>query len=125
VSAYFPALAAHDMKILTFQPHTTKIYQCVDLCLFAVFTKRLYCELLLDSIPQAYFHDMKQTFVSDNARSAFLLMHICIPQKSKVSCFHATRCSPARDVTSKGKYKIWMDQSGEVYELDRVKYSIF
>jgi hypothetical protein len=70
------------VKVITFPPHTTQIFQTLDLCLFGVFKRKLQYKLpfannnvTVNFIRNA-FHALKQTFVPDNVRSAFKLLGI-------------------------------------------------
>jgi hypothetical protein len=71
-------LADHLVKVITFPPHTSQIFQCLDLSLFGNLKKRMNYKLPLetDETTAAFikriFHAMKQTLVEDNVRSAFV-----------------------------------------------------
>jgi hypothetical protein len=71
-------LADHHVKVITFPPHTTHIFQSLDLSLFGTFKKKMNYKLPLESDETAagfikrIFHTMKQTLVEDNVRSAFV-----------------------------------------------------
>jgi hypothetical protein len=70
-------LADHQVKVITFPPHTSHIFQSLDLSLFGNFKRKMNYRLPLDSDETAagfikrIFHIMKQTLVEDNVRSAF------------------------------------------------------
>jgi hypothetical protein len=71
-------LADHRVTVLTFPPHTTYIFQNLDLSLFGNFKKRMNYRLPLEteettaSFIERIFHMMKQTLVEDNVRSSFM-----------------------------------------------------
>jgi hypothetical protein len=62
-------LADHRVKVITFPPHTTKIFQCFDLSLFGNCKKKMNYRLPLESdedtagLIKGIFHQMKQIFV--------------------------------------------------------------
>jgi hypothetical protein len=70
--------AAHRIKIVTLPPHTMNTFQSSDLSFFGVLKKRMAYKFPMnsdDSITafiRRIFHNMKQTLVADNARSAFV-----------------------------------------------------
>jgi hypothetical protein len=73
-------LRGHNVKVITFPPHTTQIFQVLDLCLFGVFKRKMQYKLpfandnlTVNSIRKA-FHALKETFIPDNVRSAFKLL---------------------------------------------------
>jgi hypothetical protein len=39
-------LRDHNVKVITFQPHTTQIFQTLDLCLFGIFKRKIQYKLL-------------------------------------------------------------------------------
>jgi hypothetical protein len=43
-------LSDHDVKVITFPPHTTHIFQCLDLSLFGNFKKKKNYNLALESV---------------------------------------------------------------------------
>jgi hypothetical protein len=65
-------LVDHRVKVLTFPPHTTHIFQSLDLSLFGNFKKRMNYRLPLETdettagFIKRLFHMMKQTLVEDN-----------------------------------------------------------
>jgi hypothetical protein len=71
-------LADYRVKMITLPPHTTHIFQCLDLSLFGNFKKKMNDRLPLESDERTaefikhIFHLMKQTSVEDNVRSAFM-----------------------------------------------------
>jgi hypothetical protein len=73
-----PTLAGHRVKVITFLPHTTHIFQCLDLSLFGNFEQKKNCEVSLENdehtagFIKRIFHLMKQTLVEDNVRSALM-----------------------------------------------------
>jgi hypothetical protein len=75
-------LAALRVKVLTFPPHTTSIFQCFHLSLFGILKKRINHRLPLDSddstamFIKRNFHNMKQTLVEDNVPSAFIQIEV-------------------------------------------------
>jgi hypothetical protein len=74
------ALRDQNVKVISFPPHTTQIFQALDLCLFGVFKKKTQYKLpfandnLTVNFIRRAFHTLKQTFVPDNVRSAFKLL---------------------------------------------------
>jgi hypothetical protein len=74
------ALRDRNVKMITFPPHTTQIFQTLDLCLFGVFKRKMQYKLpftnnkLSVNFIRSAFHGLKQTFVPDNVRSAFKLL---------------------------------------------------
>jgi hypothetical protein len=71
-------LADHRVKVITFPPHTTHIFQSLDLSLFGNFKKKMNYKLPLESdettagFIRKIFHTLKQTRVEDNVRSSFM-----------------------------------------------------
>jgi hypothetical protein len=73
-------LREHDVKVMTLPPHTTQVFQALDLSLFGILKRKLRYKLLLGNddrvvkfFPKA-FHSLKQTFVPDNVRNAFKML---------------------------------------------------
>jgi hypothetical protein len=62
-------LAGHRVKVITFPPHTTHIFQYLDLNLFGNFKKKMNYKLPVESnhhtagFIKRIFHLMKQTLV--------------------------------------------------------------
>jgi hypothetical protein len=75
-------LAAHRVKVVTFPPHTITIFQCFDLRRFGILKKRINYKLPFDGddsmamFIKRIFHNMKQTLVEDNVRSAFIQIEV-------------------------------------------------
>jgi hypothetical protein len=75
-------LRHHNVKVITFPPDTTQIFQTPDLCLFGVFKRKMKYKfpLATDSLTVNFirkaFHALKQTFVPWNVRSAFKLLEL-------------------------------------------------
>jgi hypothetical protein len=73
-------LRDHNVKVITFAPHSTQIFQTLDLYLSGVFKSKIQFKLPFanDSLNLTFirnvFHALKQTFVPDNIRSAFKLL---------------------------------------------------
>jgi hypothetical protein len=73
-------LRDHNVKVIAFPPHTTQIFQTLDLCLFGVFKRNMQYKLPFanDNLTVNFiwnaFHALKQTFVPDNVRSVFKLL---------------------------------------------------
>lgn len=73
-------LSEHQVKVITFPPHTTNIFQMLDLSLFGVLKRKMHYKLPLgddDSVTEflrKIFHILKQTVVEDNVRSSFLML---------------------------------------------------
>jgi hypothetical protein len=71
-------LADHRVKVITLPPHTTLIFECLDLSLFGKFKKKMNDKLAVEGdeytvgFIKRIFHLTKQTFVEDNVRSAFM-----------------------------------------------------
>jgi hypothetical protein len=65
-------LADHRVKVITFPPHTTHIFQCLDLSLFGKFKKKTSDKLPLENdehtagFVERIFHRMEQTLVENN-----------------------------------------------------------
>ena len=73
-------LREHDVKVIAFLPHTTQVFQTLDLSLFGVFPRKLQYNLPLGNddqvldVIQKVFHSLKQTFVPDNVRSVLKML---------------------------------------------------
>jgi hypothetical protein len=71
-------LADYHVKVVTFPPHTTSIFQFLDLSLFSVLKKKMNYRFPLgsnDSVVafiRRIFHNLKQTLPPDIVRSAFV-----------------------------------------------------
>jgi hypothetical protein len=71
-------IADYQVKVITFPPHTTQIFQSLDLSLFGNFQKKMIYTLPFESdettaeFIMRIFHMMKQTLVEDNVRHAFV-----------------------------------------------------
>jgi hypothetical protein len=71
-------LADHRVKVLTFPPHITHIFQSLDLSPFGNFKKRVNYRLPLGTdettpgLIRRIFHMMKQTLAEHNVRSPFM-----------------------------------------------------
>jgi hypothetical protein len=71
-------LADCHLKVVTLPPHTTNIFQGVDLSLFGVLKKKMNSQLPLrsdDSVAafiRRIFHSLKQTLTPDIVRSDFV-----------------------------------------------------
>jgi hypothetical protein len=81
-SEVLAALRDDNVKMITFPPHTTQIFQTFDLCLFGVFKKKMQSKLPFanDSLTMNFvrnaFHVLKQIFVPDHVRSVFKLFRL-------------------------------------------------
>jgi hypothetical protein len=70
----------HDVKVITFSPHMTQLFQALDLSIFGILKRNLQYKLLLGiddrvvAFIQKAFHSLKQTFVPDNVRNAFNML---------------------------------------------------
>jgi hypothetical protein len=87
-------LADHRVKVLKFPPHTTHIFQSLDLSLFGNFKKRMNYRLSLETdetmacFIKRIFHMMEWNLVEDNVRSSFMqlgltydintILYVCI-----------------------------------------------
>jgi hypothetical protein len=73
-------LREHDVKVITFPPHTTQVFQALDLSLFGVLKSKVQSKLPLGNddrviaFIQKAFHSLKQTFVPNNVRNAFKML---------------------------------------------------
>jgi hypothetical protein len=73
-------LRDHNMKVITFPPHTTQIFQIFDRCLFGIFKTKMQYKLPFGNDNRTVnfirnsFHALEQTFVLDNVRSIFELL---------------------------------------------------
>jgi hypothetical protein len=73
-------LREHDVKVITFPPHTTQVFQTLDLSLFGVLKRNMQYKLPVGNddrvvaFIQKAFHSVKQTFVPDNVRNAFKML---------------------------------------------------
>jgi hypothetical protein len=71
-------LADHQVKVRTFPPHTSYIFQSLGLNLFGNFKKTMNSKLSLDNdettagFIKHIFYLMKHTLVPGNLRSAFI-----------------------------------------------------
>jgi hypothetical protein len=71
-------LADHRAKVLMFPPHTTHIFQSIDLSPFGNFKKRMNSRLPLETderttgFSKRIFHVMKRTLVEDHVRGSFM-----------------------------------------------------
>jgi hypothetical protein len=75
-------LRNHNVKVITFPPHTIQIFQTLDLCLFGVFKRKRQSKLpfandnLTVNLIRNAFRALQQTFVRDNVRNAFELLRL-------------------------------------------------
>jgi hypothetical protein len=73
-------LREHHVKMITFPPHTARIFQTLDLSLFGALKKKVQYKLPLGhddqviAFIQKAFHSLKQTLVPDNVRNAFKVL---------------------------------------------------
>jgi hypothetical protein len=73
-------LREHDVKVITFPPHTTQVYQALDLSLFCVLKRKLQYKLprgngdRVVAFIQKAFHSLKHTFVPNNVRNVFKML---------------------------------------------------
>jgi hypothetical protein len=73
-------LREYEVKVTTFQPHTTQAFQALDLSLFGILKRQLQYNLPLGNddrvvaFIQKAFHSLKQAFVPDNVRNAFQIL---------------------------------------------------
>ena len=73
-------LKEHNVKVITFPPHTTQIFQVLDLSLFGVLKRKTQYKLPLSNdnstvkFIQKIFHSLKQTLIEDNVRNAFKML---------------------------------------------------
>jgi hypothetical protein len=71
-------IADHQVKVITFPPHTTRIFQSLDLSHLGNLKKKMNYALPLESdettsgFIMRIFHMRKQTLVEDNVRHAFV-----------------------------------------------------
>jgi hypothetical protein len=82
-------LREYDVKVITFPPHTTQVFQALDLSLFGVLKRELQYKLPLGNddrvvgFIQKAFHSLKQTFVPNNVGNAFKMLEFeCNTAKS-------------------------------------------
>jgi hypothetical protein len=65
-------LREHDVKVIILLPHTTQLFQALDLSLFGALQAKLQYQLPLGNDDRVFafiqkaFHSLKQTFVPDN-----------------------------------------------------------
>jgi hypothetical protein len=70
-------LTAGRVRIVTFTPHTTHLFQVLDLTLFGLFKRRGQFHLPLETdhrtakFIQKVYHDFRQTMIDPNIRAAF------------------------------------------------------
>jgi hypothetical protein len=70
----------HCVKVIAFPPHTTQVFQALDLSLFGGLKRKLQYKLPLANddrvvaFIQKASHSLKQTFVPDNVRNAFKML---------------------------------------------------
>jgi hypothetical protein len=73
-------LRERDVKVRTFPPHTSQVFQALDLSLFSVVKQKLQYQLPLGNddqlltFIQKVLHLLKQMFVRDNVRNAFKML---------------------------------------------------
>jgi hypothetical protein len=73
-------LTEHRVKVITWPPHTTHIFQVLDLSLFGVFKRKMSYKLPFEDedgtagFLKRIFHNLKQTLVETNIRSAFIML---------------------------------------------------
>jgi hypothetical protein len=73
-------LRDHNVKVITFPPHITLLFQTLDLCIFDVFKRKVQYKLPFnnDSLTVNFiwnaFHALKEIFVPDNIRTTFKLL---------------------------------------------------
>jgi hypothetical protein len=71
-------IADHQVQVVTFPPHTTPIFQSLDLSPFGNIKKKMNYTLPLESDETTagsimrIIHTMKQALVEDNVRHAFI-----------------------------------------------------
>jgi hypothetical protein len=71
-------LADHRVKLITFPPHTTHVFQSLDLSICGTFKKRMSYQLPFDNdettpgFIRRIRHNAKQNLGEDNVRGAFL-----------------------------------------------------
>jgi hypothetical protein len=82
-------LAEDRVKVITFPPRAMHIFQALDLSLFGVFKKKINYQLPFQNdettvgFIKRVFHNLKQSLVEDNVRSAFL--HLGLPYQVGVT----------------------------------------
>jgi hypothetical protein len=82
------------VKVITFPPHTTHIFQCLDLSLFGNFKKKMNYKLPLESdehtagLVKRIFHLMKQTLVKDNVENVFMQLDLQYNLEATPSLLH-------------------------------------
>jgi hypothetical protein len=75
-------LREHDIKGITFPPHTIQIFQAVNMSLFGLSKRKLHHQLPLENsgptltFIQKAFHSLKQIFVLNNVRNAFEMLEL-------------------------------------------------
>jgi hypothetical protein len=73
-------LRGHDVKMVTFPPHTIQVFQALDLSLFDALKRTLQSKLPLGNVGQVLAfiqkvsHSVKQTCVLDNVQNAFKML---------------------------------------------------
>jgi hypothetical protein len=75
-------LKEHDVKVITFPPHTTQISQPLDVSRFSPLKKKsqeklpLGNEDLVAALIQKVFNSLKQTFIANDVRNAFKMLGV-------------------------------------------------
>jgi hypothetical protein len=133
---------AHWIKVATFPPHTTNVFQCLDLSLFDILKKRINYKLLLDrDDSMAMF--IQRIFTTSNTpwSKIMCIVHlsrlesgiISIPfpiasysmnlhfAKARGSPHFATRVSSGAAIGQPSECTIWLGQPRDAWQLDRGK----
>jgi hypothetical protein len=89
-------LREHDVKVITVPPHTTQIFQALDLSLFGVLKRKLQYKLPIGNddrvvgFIQKAFHSLKQTSTDQFNFHGLFSMFDCIHQIENFSGIHQT-----------------------------------
>jgi hypothetical protein len=73
-------LAEHRVKVIPFPPQAMRMFQALDLSLFGIFKKKMNYQLPVRNdkttvgFIKRIFHNLKQSRVEDNVRSAFMYL---------------------------------------------------
>jgi hypothetical protein len=73
-------MAENRLKVLTFAPHTKRIFQGLDMSLFGAFKRKKQFQLPFDNIDGRHlvirkvWHVYKQTMIADTIRNAFMML---------------------------------------------------
>jgi hypothetical protein len=90
-------LTEEQVRVITFAPHTTQIFQVLDVTVFAVLKRRLGCKLPFEDEKETIkfvmkvYHDFKEKMVESNTRRAFRAIGFEFTLRQSHLDFYSTR----------------------------------